>query len=630
MNGLRYIRTRCNLSISELADALDVTRQYISAWENGRKPIPKNRLKQLSEYFGISAHYFGEITMAQQNEINKMPLSRTDIENKTTFSFKVDLSNERGTLYLPESEVSFDQMMSAANRRKRDVLDTIKEQIEAAEGEKLIEKKIPAMYRSCHMYEYATKIQRYIASREPAYRTAARFEMYNIMNAVSHALGLKDDATIYDLKAGLSPGISHTDPAFVKKLTEEITEHIEDAYYEAGKAWKQQSGESLTLSKETRRLPMTTTKKENQTTRKKKFHINDADRLLSNKCKAGIKKKYPDGVPKKMLLRLEKELDLMKSHDHSSMYLLAILLAEESNRMQAPFMFRGTITSSLVMFVCGTTEINPMEEADGGAGLPFAITGDEFDQREPYIEMLCTPHFLIHSTNYLRSILAEYYPAPFPGLDEHAVGQMKTFLIPEGVDEKKYFPAAQKTIQLPYPYPLMDELYSVTFSTSEAMEQIDYEMSEGKDLTAADDYSGDNVAKVLDHIIQSEPSDKTFRQIEVRTYKHLLNAVCILHSTNLWRGQAKRMVLSGELPFEKMICSRDDLYIYLLKIGFPELDAYRLAENVRKGKGLTEEQEKNMQENGAEEHVIDMCKNVHYLFPKSYAAQIIRMHAMMM
>lgn len=37
MNGLKYIRTQCNFSLSELAERLDVSRQIISAWENGKK-----------------------------------------------------------------------------------------------------------------------------------------------------------------------------------------------------------------------------------------------------------------------------------------------------------------------------------------------------------------------------------------------------------------------------------------------------------------------------------------------------------------------------------------------------------------------------------------------------------------
>lgn len=58
MNGLKFIRTRCNISLSELADTLDVSRQQVSAWENGIKPISQKRLSQLSKYFGVDKNFF--------------------------------------------------------------------------------------------------------------------------------------------------------------------------------------------------------------------------------------------------------------------------------------------------------------------------------------------------------------------------------------------------------------------------------------------------------------------------------------------------------------------------------------------------------------------------------------------
>ena len=62
MNGLKYIRTRCNLSLSELADMIGVSRQALSSWENGKKDIPEQRSDQLAEFFGIGKEYFGEIS----------------------------------------------------------------------------------------------------------------------------------------------------------------------------------------------------------------------------------------------------------------------------------------------------------------------------------------------------------------------------------------------------------------------------------------------------------------------------------------------------------------------------------------------------------------------------------------
>lgn len=74
MNGLHYIRNKCNLSLSELADKLGVTRQMVSAWENGRKSIRESRLHELSKIFGIEEELLGEISEAQLADIDNRPL----------------------------------------------------------------------------------------------------------------------------------------------------------------------------------------------------------------------------------------------------------------------------------------------------------------------------------------------------------------------------------------------------------------------------------------------------------------------------------------------------------------------------------------------------------------------------
>lgn len=43
MNGLKFIRTQCNLSLNHVARALNVSRQIVSVWESGKKVIPDER-----------------------------------------------------------------------------------------------------------------------------------------------------------------------------------------------------------------------------------------------------------------------------------------------------------------------------------------------------------------------------------------------------------------------------------------------------------------------------------------------------------------------------------------------------------------------------------------------------------
>ena len=51
--ALAVIRTRCNYSQTVLASALGLSRQVVSAWENGNKKIPEGRLAELASLFGV-------------------------------------------------------------------------------------------------------------------------------------------------------------------------------------------------------------------------------------------------------------------------------------------------------------------------------------------------------------------------------------------------------------------------------------------------------------------------------------------------------------------------------------------------------------------------------------------------
>lgn len=62
MNGLKYIRTQCNLSLNELAEVLGISRQALSSWETNQKPLPEKRREQLAEFFGVDMRFIGEIT----------------------------------------------------------------------------------------------------------------------------------------------------------------------------------------------------------------------------------------------------------------------------------------------------------------------------------------------------------------------------------------------------------------------------------------------------------------------------------------------------------------------------------------------------------------------------------------
>ena len=64
---------------------------------------------------------------------------------------------------------------------------------------------------------------------------------------------------------------------------------------------------------------------------------------------------------------------------------------------------------------------------------------------------------------------------------------------------------------------------------------------------------------------------------------------------------------------------------YLIKQNLPPEDSFKIMENVRKGKGLKEEQEALMREYNIPEWYIDSCKKIKYMFPKAHAVAYVTM-----
>ena len=97
------------------------------------------------------------------------------------------------------------------------------------------------------------------------------------------------------------------------------------------------------------------------------------------------------------------------------------------------------------------------------------------------------------------------------------------------------------------------------------------------------------------------------------------------HGTDVWLGNAKDLIVSGTARVDQTIGCRDDIMIYLIKMGLPEKRAFKIMESVRKGRGLPEGAEEEMREAGVPDWYIGSCKKIKYLFPKAHAVAYVMM-----
>jgi DNA polymerase-3 subunit alpha (Gram-positive type) len=109
------------------------------------------------------------------------------------------------------------------------------------------------------------------------------------------------------------------------------------------------------------------------------------------------------------------------------------------------------------------------------------------------------------------------------------------------------------------------------------------------------------------------------------TFAELVRISGLSHGTDVWINNAQELVRSNTAKLKDVISTRDDIMNYLIQNDLPHKEAFTIMERVRKGKGLTEDQIKLMNQHDIPKWYIDSCNKIKYMFPKAHAAAYVMM-----
>ena len=222
MNGLKYIRMRCNLSLADLSGYIGVSRQIVSAWENGTRGISKKNLSKLSEFFGLDPSYFGEINEKGREDILHKAMFMRTKGKKPYYRYVPEQENDE-MVFLPEIERGLDEIFAEAVAKKNQTLSDAERVICGRSDNNNLLVKADIMKSTCYFYDTITRIYDNKLKQQPGTMLPYQYEMGIMMNVLRKAFDVDESYPMEEIAGYYA--YTKEDVKWAKDLCKIIRDH---------------------------------------------------------------------------------------------------------------------------------------------------------------------------------------------------------------------------------------------------------------------------------------------------------------------------------------------------------------------------------------------------------------------
>ena len=392
-------------------------------------------------------------------------------------------------------------------------------------------------------------------------------------------------------------------------------------------------------------------------------------------CKEKLQTIYGTNPPILIVEQLDAELSLVDRGNYSSIYMLlhhlSVRLQENGGRIGV----RGTLGSTLISFLLGITDINPLPvhyhclncghikffSKDSGYDLPpktcprcdAALCGD--GHNIPYEtcsalvqgKQVETVDINVSASAWEKAVgfLVEFLGEERIACASEWNNPVCFMLLPEGMKFEDITPikeltppvcGVRKQTDLPG-YELTPALLRVILLPHNDYDRIHWLHRLTGTKPEDIDYSDPNIYKLFQNLdtcgipgFSTDHSNEILRKLKDMQFSDLVRVSGMTCGSDVWDDNGEYLLQNHS--FQDLISTRDDVFLTLRKHGIASRTAQVVMESVRKGKFSkdTDQNRKITQQllrAGIPVWYVESMRKIHYLFPKAHAVHYAKMAA---